>query len=60
KAPDLPYDLVILLLDIELNNKNTNTKKYCIPMFIASLLTMAKTWKQLKCPSTDEWINKTS
>ena len=30
----------------------------CIPMFIASLRTMAKTWKQLKCPSTDEWIKK--
>ena len=25
-------------------------------MFIAALLTMAKTWKQPKCPSTDEWI----
>ena len=25
-------------------------------MFIAALLTIAKTWKQLKCPSTEEWI----
>ena len=25
-------------------------------MFIAALLTIAKTWKQPKCPSTDEWI----
>ena len=28
------------------------------PMFIAALFTIAKTWKQPKCPSTDEWIKK--
>ena len=28
------------------------------PVFIAALFTIAKTWKQLKCPSTDEWIKK--
>ena len=27
-------------------------------MFIAALFTIAKTWKQPKCPLTDEWINK--
>ena len=27
-------------------------------MFTAALLTIARTWKQLKCPSTDEWIKK--
>ena len=27
-------------------------------MFIAELYTIAKTWKQLKCPSTEEWIKK--
>ena len=27
-------------------------------MFTAALFTIAKTWKQPKCPSTDEWINK--
>ena len=27
-------------------------------MFIAALFTIAKTWKQLKCPLTDEWIKK--
>ena len=27
-------------------------------MFIAALLIIAKTWKQPKCPSTDEWIKK--
>ena len=28
------------------------------PMFITALLTIAKTWKQPKCPSTEEWIKK--
>ena len=28
------------------------------PMFIAALFTIARTWKQPKCPSTDEWIKK--
>ena len=28
------------------------------PMFIAELFTIAKTWKQPTCPSTDEWIRK--
>ena len=30
----------------------------CTPMFIAALFTIAKKWKQLKCPSVDEWIKK--
>ena len=29
-----------------------------IPLFIAALFTIARTWKQPRCPSTDEWINK--
>ena len=28
------------------------------PMFIAALFIIAKTWKQPKCPSTEEWIQK--
>ena len=28
------------------------------PMFIATLFTIARSWKQPKCPSTDEWIKK--
>ena len=27
-------------------------------MFTAALLTIARTWKQPRCPSTDEWIKK--
>ena len=30
----------------------------CIPLFIAALFTIAGTWKQPRCPSTDEWIKK--
>ena len=33
-------------------------KDACILMFIAALFTIAKTWKQPQCPSTDEWIKK--
>ena len=28
------------------------------PVFIAALFTVAKTWKQPRCPSADEWIRK--
>ena len=30
----------------------------CTPMFIVALSTIAKLWKEPKCPSTDEWIKK--
>ena len=33
-------------------------KDTCTPIFIVALFTIAKTWKQPKCPSTDEWIKK--
>ena len=33
-------------------------KDTCTPMFIAALFTIAKTWKQPKRPSTEEWIKK--
>ena len=33
-------------------------KDTCTPIFIAALFTIAKTWKQAKCPSTDEGIKK--
>ena len=40
-------------------NKKNNKKKYtCTPVFIVALFTIAKTWKQPKCPSTDEQIRK--
>ena len=33
-------------------------KDTCTPMFTAALFTIAKTWKQSRCPSTEEWIKK--
>ena len=33
-------------------------KETCIPLFIAALFTIARTWKQPRCQSTDEWIKK--
>ena len=53
----LPYDPAIPLLDIYLE-KILIQKETCTPMFTAALLTIAKTWKQSKCPSTHEWIKK--
>ena len=54
---ELPYDPAILLLGIYLD-KTIIQKDTCTPMFIAGLFIIAKTWKQPKCPSTDEWIKK--
>ena len=54
---ELPYDLAIPLLGIY-PEKTIIQKDACTPMFIAALFTIARSWKQPKCPSTDEWIKK--
>ena len=54
---ELPKDPAIPLLGIYLE-KNMLRKDTCTPVFIAVLSTIAKTWKQPKCPLTDEWIKK--
>ena len=54
---ELPFDPAIPLLGIY-PEKTTTHKDTCTPMFIAALFTIAKTWKQPKCPSTEEWIKK--
>ena len=33
-------------------------RETCTPMFIAALFTIARTWKQPRCPLKDEWIRK--
>ena len=48
---ELPYDLAIPLLGIY-PEKNMVQKGTCTPVFIAALFTLAKTWKQPKCPLT--------
>ena len=52
-----PYDPAIPLLGIY-PEKTKIERDACIPLFIAALFTTAGTWKQLRCPSTDEWIKK--
>ena len=54
---ELPYDPAIPLLGIY-PEKTIIWKDTCTPIFIAALFTIAKTWKQPKCPSTEEWIKK--
>ena len=54
---ELPYDPSIPLLGIY-PGKTIIQNDTCTPMFIAALFTIAKTWKQLKCPSTAERIKK--
>ena len=54
---ELPFDPAIPLLGIY--PEKTMTWKYtCTPMFTEALFAIAKTWKQPKCPSTEEWIKK--
>ena len=47
----------ILLLGI-CPEETSVEKDTCIPMLIAALFIVARTWKQPRCPSTDEWIKK--
>ena len=54
---ELPYDPAIPLLGIYLD-KTIIQKDTCTPMFIVALFTTAKTWKQPKCPPTNELIKK--
>ena len=53
----MPNDPAIPLLGIYLD-KTIIQKDTFSPMFIAALFTIAKTWKQPKCPSTEKWIKK--
>ena len=50
-------DPAILLLSIHSEEAKTE-KDACTPMFTAALSTIARTWKQPKCLSAAEWINK--
>ena len=52
-----PYDPAIPLLGIYPEEIRIE-KDTCIPLFIAALFTTARTWKQPRCPLTDEWIKK--
>ena len=54
---ELPYDPAIPLLGIHTEETRIE-RDMCPPMFIAALFTIARTWKQSRCPSVDKWIRK--
>ena len=54
---ELPYNPAIPLLGIN-PEKTVIQKESCTTRFIAALFKIARTWKQPKHPSTDEWIKK--
>ena len=57
KPLELPYNPAILLAYIHI--EETRTERHtCTPMFTAALLTIARTWKQPRCPLEDKWIRK--
>jgi hypothetical protein len=56
---DLTYDPAIPLLGIYSKERGTSySRGSCTPMFIVALFTIAKLWKQPRCPNTEEWIKK--
>jgi hypothetical protein len=56
---DLPYDPAISLLGIYPKECDSGcSRDTCTPMFIATLFTITKLWKQPRCPTTDEWNKK--
>ena len=54
---ELLYNPAIPLLGIHTEEART-IRDTCTPMFIAALFTIARTWKQPRCPLADEWIRK--
>ena len=59
KLIDLLYDPAIALLGIYPRDTGVLMHRgTCTPMFIAELSTIAKLWREPKCPSTDEWVKK--
>ena len=54
---ELPYNLAIPLLGIHTEETRIE-RDMCTPIFTAALFTIARTWKQPRCPSADEWVRK--
>ena len=54
---ELPYDPAISLLGIY-TEETRSERDMCTPMFIEALFIIARTWKQPRYPSADEWIRK--
>ena len=59
ESSTMHFDLAIPLLGLYPKNPETPIQKNsCTPMFTAAPFTIAKCWKQPKCPSANEWIKK--
>ena len=54
---ELPYNPATPLLGIHTEETRIE-RDTCTPVFKAALLTIARTWKQPRCPLADEWIRK--
>jgi hypothetical protein len=54
----LPADPVIPLLGIYSKDAPTYNKDTCSTVFIATLFIIARSWKELRCPSMEKWIQK--
>ena len=54
---ELPYDPAISLLGIHTEETRIERDTFT-PMFITALFTIARRWKQPRCPLADEWIRK--
>ena len=54
---ELPYNLAIPLLGTHTEEIRIE-RDTCTPMFLTALFTIARTWKQPRCPLADEWIRK--
>ena len=55
--PELNYSKCCEL-KLSYTEETRRERDTCTPMFIAALFVIARTWKQLRCPSADEWIRK--
>jgi hypothetical protein len=59
KNLNIDHDPAIPFLGIYPKECNTDySRGTCTPMYISALFTIAKLWKQPRCPTTDEWIKK--
>ena len=54
---ELPYNPAVPLLGIH-TEETRNERDTCTQMFVTAPFTIARTWKQCRCPSEDEWIRK--
>ena len=56
---ELPYNPAIPLLGIHTEETRIE-RDMCTPKFTTALFTIARTWKQPRCPTADEWIRNLS